>query len=186
MRKVTLEVIDMQTIKKDIAISSLVGIMYESKKIHSTRHKVERNIASVHAAVNQARKDRNFINTAIRQIEGLQFPVYKYQILDYAKSHSVEKGVIALFESLNGTMQYHDRFHLKKSLEQENSEAKQDFQISDETRQGLQVEKINRRQKRKDYPETPASAMKNYMCNFCGKEFQSRDQLNDHQEFEFK
>jgi hypothetical protein len=83
-------------------------------------------------------------------------------------------------------MQYHDRFHLRNSLEQENSEAKQEFQISDETRKGVQVEKIDRRQKRKDYPETPASAMKNYMCNFCGKEFQSRDQLNDHQEFEFK
>jgi DNA-directed RNA polymerase subunit RPC12/RpoP len=26
--------------------------------------------------------------------------------------------------------------------------------------------------------------MKNYICNFCGKDFQSKDQLRKHQEFE--
>ena len=158
----------------------------ESKKVHSTRHVAERDAASVHAAVKVASKNRNFIDRSMREIEGLQFPVYKYQILDYAKGHSVDKKTIALFESLNGTMQYHDRFQLKKSLEQENSAAKQAQQISDKTRQGLQVEKVDPRQKRKDYPEVPATATKNYTCNFCGKEFQSGDQLKDHQEFELK
>ncbi|CAN5467075.1 hypothetical protein BH18THE1_BH18THE1_12950 [soil metagenome] len=160
--------------------------MNEPRKVHSTQHMVERDSASVHAAVEEASKDRNFIERSMHEIEGLQFPVYKYQILDYTKGRSVDRKTIALFESLNGTMQNHDRFHLKKSLEQENSAAKQEYQISDKTRKGLQVEKIDRRQKRKDYPETPASAMKNYICSFCGKEFQSRDQLKDHQEFELK
>jgi hypothetical protein len=157
----------------------------DEPKIQSVRHTVERDRESVHAAIKEASKDRNIINRAIKQIEGVQFPVYKEQILDYAKSHSVDKKIMALFESLNDTMQYHTRFHLRKSLEQENSEAKQDFQISDETRKGLQVEKIDRRQKRKDYPETPATAMKNHICNFCGKDFQSRDQLQRHEKFEF-
>ena len=157
-----------------------------SNKIYSTEHRAEGDTASIHAAVNKASKDRSFIKKAIGRIEGLQFPVYKFQILDYAKSHSVENDVISLFRSLNGTMQYHDRYQLRKSLEQENSEAKKEFQISDKTRKGLQVENIDRRQKRKDYPETPATAMKSYICSFCGKEFQSRDQLNDHQEFEFR
>lgn len=158
----------------------------ESKKVNSTRHLAERDAASVHAAVKEASRDRNFIDRSMQEIEGLQFPVYKYQILDYAKGHSVDRKTIALFESLNGTMQYHDRFQLKNSLEQENSSAKQDHQISDKTRHDLEVEKVDPRQKRKDYPETPATAMKNYICNFCGKEFQSGDQLKDHQEFEFK
>ena len=83
-------------------------------------------------------------------------------------------------------MQYHNKFNLRKALEQENTEAKQEYQISDKTRKSLRIPKIDRRQKRKDYPETPASAMKNYICNFCGKDFQSRDQLIHHQKFEFK
>jgi hypothetical protein len=160
--------------------------MNEPKKVHSTRHIAERGIASVHAAVKEASRDRNFIDRSIHEIDGLQFPVYKQQILEYAKGRSADRKTIALFQSLNGTMQYHDRFHLKKSLEQENSAAKQEYQISDKTRKSLQVEKIDRRQIRKDYPETPASAMKNYICNLCGKDFQSSDQLKDHQEFEFK
>jgi hypothetical protein len=161
-------------------------IKVSESSIHSAKHEAERDAASVHAAVNEASKNRNFIDRSLQKIEGLQFPVYKYQILEYAKGHSIDSKTVALFESLNGTIQYHDRYHLKKSLEQENSTAKQDHQISDKTRQDLQVQKVDRRQKRKDYPETPASAMKNYICNFCGKEFQSRDQLKDHQEFEFK
>ena len=160
--------------------------MNESRRVYSKKHEAERDAASVHTAVNEASKNRNFIDRSLQKIEGLQFPVYKYQILEYAKGHSIDKKTIALFESLNGTMQYHDRYHLKKSLEQENSAAKQVYQISDKTRHNLQVEKVDPRQKRKDYPEVPASAMKNYICNFCGKEFQSGDQLKDHQEFEFK
>jgi hypothetical protein len=135
--------------------------MNEPNKVYSTRHIAERGATSVHAAVNEASRDRNFIDSADRK-------------------------TIALFQSLNGTMQYRDRFHLKKSLEQENSAAKQEYQISNKTRKNLQVEKIDRRQKRKDYPEIPASAIKNYICNLCGKEFQSSDQLKHHQELEFK
>jgi hypothetical protein len=160
--------------------------MNEPKKVHSTRHMAEGGATSVHAAVREASRDRNFRDRSIHEINGLQFPVYKHQILEYAKGRYADRKTIASFQSLNRTMQYSDRFHLKKSLEQENSAAKQEYQISDKTRKSLQVEKIDRLQKRKDYPETPASATKNYICNLCGKEFQSSDQLKDHQEFEFK
>jgi hypothetical protein len=154
--------------------------------IHSAKNEAERDAVSVHAAVNEASINRNFIDRSLQRIEGLHFPVYKYQILEYAKGHSIDSKTVALFESLNGTMQYHDQYHLKKSLEQENSAEKQDYHISDKTRQDLQVQNVDRRQKRKDHRERPASTMKNYICNFCGKELQSGDKLKDHQEFEFK
>jgi hypothetical protein len=83
-------------------------------------------------------------------------------------------------------MLYHSKFDVEKALEQENTEAKQEHQISDETRKNLDVQNIDRGQKRKDYPETPATAMKNYICEFCGKDFQSKDQLMKHEKFEFK
>ncbi|HVE36650.1 MAG TPA: hypothetical protein VNA18_00480 [Nitrososphaeraceae archaeon] len=50
----------------------------------------------------------------------------------------------------------------------------------------MEVQHPDPTQRRKDYPETPATAMKNYICNFCGKDSQSKDQLTKHQEFEYK
>ncbi|CAN5569638.1 hypothetical protein BH18THE1_BH18THE1_05520 [soil metagenome] len=107
--------------------------MDESKKIRFTSHKAN-NRTSVHKAVNKASTNRNFIINALKQIEALKFPIYKYQILDYAARHSIDKDVITLLQSLNDTMLYKNKFNLKKALEQENPEAKQENQISDETR----------------------------------------------------
>jgi hypothetical protein len=175
-----------ETIKKYTVIITLVKIMDESNKIKSTSHEAEGDRTSIHKAVNKASDNRNFIVKALTQFESLKFPAYKYQILDYAARHSVDKDVITLLQSLNDTMLYDSKFTLKNALEQENPEAKQENQISDETRKNLHVQNIDRTQKRNDYPETPATAMKNYICDFCGKDFQSRDQLLHHQEFEFK
>lgn len=160
--------------------------MKKSDKIGFTSHTAEEDSKSVHKAVNQASKDRNFIDRAIGQLESLKFPAYKYQILEYADNHSVDSDIIPLLKSLNDTMQYRSKFNLKKALEQENPESKQDNQISEETRKNLNIQNINSGHKRKDYPETPATAMKNYICNTCGKEFQSPDQLQDHREFKLK
>jgi hypothetical protein len=174
-----------ETIKKDTVVARLVKIMVISNKISFTSHTAEGNPTSAHKAVNKASKDRNFIVRALSQLESLKFPAYKYQILDYAKMHSVDNDVITLLQSLDDTMLYHSKFNLKKALEQENPEAKKEHQISEGTRKNLNVQNIDRRQKRKDYPETPATGMKNYICNYCGKEFQSGDQLQVHREFEF-
>jgi hypothetical protein len=70
----------------------------------------------------------------LTQLESLKFPVYKYQILDYAARHSVDKDVINLLQSLNDKLLYDSKFSLKNALEQENPDAKQENQISDETR----------------------------------------------------
>ena len=159
--------------------------MDKSNKISFISHRAEGDAKSVHKAVDKSSKSRTLIHRVLSQFESLKFPAYKYQILDYAKRNSLDNDVIALLRSLNDTMLYHSKFDVEKALEQENTEAKQEHQISDQTRKNLNVQNIDRRQKRKDYPETPATAMKNYICDFCGKEFQSPDQLQDHREFEF-
>jgi hypothetical protein len=50
----------------------------------------------------------------------------------------------------------------------------------------LNVKPVDPTHKRKDYTEVHATAPKNYICDMCGKSFQSRDDLVHHQEFEFK
>ena len=87
---------------------------------------------------------------------------------------------------MNGTIVYRDQYHVKKAIEQNNSQAKQENQMTDETRTNLEVPKVNPAHKRKDYPEVPATATKEYICDLCGKSYQSRDDLIHHQEFEGK
>jgi chaperonin GroEL (HSP60 family) len=157
-----------------------------SNKIEAERHISTVNSNSINQAVERASKDRNFISKAVEQLRGLKFPVYKRQLIEYLKNNSAESETLALFESLNATMLYRDHYQVKKVFEQNNSEAKNEHQVSDKTRTNLDVKKVNSAHKRKDYPEVPATAMKEYVCDLCGKTFQARDDLIHHQEFEFK
>jgi hypothetical protein len=50
----------------------------------------------------------------------------------------------------------------------------------------LEVEQVDPAHKRKDYPQVPETATKEYICDLCGKSYQSRDDLIHHQEFESK
>ena len=83
-------------------------------------------------------------------------------------------------------MLYRDHYQVKKAIEQNNPKAKNERQVTDETRTNLDVKKVDSAHKRKDYPEVPATAMKEYVCDLCGKTFESKDDLIHHQEFEFK
>ena len=157
-----------------------------SSKIDSERHISSVDSASVNKAVERASKDRNFILNAVKQLNGLKFPAYKTQIMDFLKQSSDNQEMISLFETLNGTIIYRDQYHVKKAIEQNNSQAKQENQITDKTRTNLEVEQINPSHKRKDYSEVPATATKEYICDLCGKSSQSRDDLIHHQEFESK
>ena len=160
--------------------------MDQSKKIEAVRHTAENDHESVHNAVNKASKDANFISQVVEQLDTLKFPAYKHQILSFIQDKSLDENAIGLLKSLNDTVLFRDKYDVMQGLKQENSELKQQNQISDNTRKNLEVQHPNKTQRRKDYPETPATAMKNYICNFCGKDFQSKDQLTKHQEFEYK
>ena len=159
--------------------------MDRSKKIEAVRHKAD-NDESLHNAVKKASEDSNFISQVVKQLDTLKSPAYKHQILSFMQDKSSDENAIGLLKSLNDTVLFQDKYDVKQGLEQENSESKQENQISDNTRKNLEVRHPDQTQRRKDYPETPATAMKNYTCNFCGKDFQSKDQLTKHQEFEFK
>jgi hypothetical protein len=160
--------------------------MAGSKKIENVRHEAKGNHQSIHKAVNKASNDANFISQVVEQLDTIKFPAYKSQILSYIQDKSSDENILGLLRSLNDTVLFRNKYDVKKGLEQENSKLKQQNQISDNTRTNLEVQHPDQTQKRKDYPETPATAMKNYICSFCGKDFQSKDQLTKHQEFEFK
>jgi hypothetical protein len=157
-----------------------------SKKIEAVRHTAENDHESIRNAVNKASKDANFISQVVEQLDTLKFPAYKHQILSFIQDKSSDENAIGLLKSLNDTVLFRDKYDVMQGLKQENSELKQQNQISDNTRKNLEIQHPDKTQRRKDYPETPATAMKNYICNLCGKDFQSKDQLTKHEEFEFK
>jgi hypothetical protein len=176
----------LETIKNLVLQLNIMDSNDLSNKIETERHMPTVNSNSINQAVEKASKDRNFISKALEQLDGLKFPTYKSQLIEHLKNNSAGSETLALCESLNATMLYRDHYQVKKALEQNNPEAKNEHQISDETRTNLDVKKVNPAHKRKDYPEVPATAMKEYVCDHCGKTFQARDDLIHHQEFEFK
>ena len=119
-------------------------------------------------------------------MEDFDFPAYKAQMIQFLKDKSADKDIISLFESLIGDRLYKDLYQVKKAFEQNNPIAKQDNQMSDETRKNLGVRQVDPLHKRMDYLEVHATAPKEYLCMLCGKSFQTRDDLIHHQEFEFK
>jgi hypothetical protein len=44
-------------------------------------------------------------------------------------------------------------------------------------------EAVNEREERKDYPEVTPTAISNFVCDRCGKDFQNQDELVRHRKF---
>jgi len=64
--------------------------------------------------VNKASRDANFISQAVQQLNALQFPAYKYQFLNFAKSKSTDENAIAMLKSLNHTVLFRNKYALKQ------------------------------------------------------------------------
>ena len=168
--------------------------------ISTVRHSPEFDTDSINRAVESASKDDSFIEKAMNLVKGLSYPAFKRDILNYAKrSHSLAKPeFVALFESLDGYIEYKDMYHLKKALEENNSEKKKSYQITqpareqptEPSRSGIidditsKKESSTAHEERRDYTQVPPSAMSNFICNNCGKQFQNQNDLIQHQRFE--
>jgi hypothetical protein len=67
----------------------------------------------------------------------LNFPAFKNNIIDDIKKATKDPDVISLFESLDGYIQFRDKYHVQKVLEVNDSNKKVENQIMDETRNVL-------------------------------------------------
>jgi hypothetical protein len=169
--------------------------------VRSEKHSPEFDTNAINRAIEKASKDHSFINTAINSIREMRFPAYKKDLINQAKhvaSADADPDIVALFESLDGYIQYRDIYHVQKALEENSLEKKKTHQITDQTREQPTVrtrpttsdgsikerEAVSKDEERKDYPEVPPSAMSNFTCNTCGKQFQNQNELIQHQRFE--
>src|ERR1041384_5139907 len=89
--------------------------------IRSVRHSPEFDTESINRAVESASKNDVFIQKAIKLTKDLSFPALKRDIINHVKANSsADPEVVALFESLNGYIEYKDAYHLRKALEENN------------------------------------------------------------------
>src|ERR687886_1629375 len=103
----------------------------------SVRHSPDFDTESINRAVEIASKDETFIDKAMNLVKGLSYPALKKDIVDYAKHDSSlsRRELVALFESLNGYIEYKDMYHLRRALEENNSEKKKSNQITQPARE---------------------------------------------------
>jgi hypothetical protein len=168
------------------------------ESVDAAKHLPTHDAERINRAVEKADSDPDFVDYAVGKLAGLQFPAFKHTIVSYAKTINAGKDVIALFESLNGHMEFRDQYHVYKALQENVASKKKESQISDETRTSPDVrtrpttadasikerEAVNESEEREDYPEVTPTAMSNFVCDRCGKQFQNQQDLAQHRQFE--
>jgi hypothetical protein len=171
------------------------------ESIDAAKHLPAQDATRINRAVERAAGNPEFVNRAVAQLAGLTFPAFKHNIIDHVKSiktRDEEEDIIALFESLDGYIQFRDPYHVQKAFEENIPAKKKDYQMTDNTRESPDVrirqtnadasikdrEAVNEREERKDYPEVTPTAMSNFICDKCGKEFQNQQDLVHHRQFE--
>ena len=170
------------------------------ESIDAAKHIPPHNGTRINRAIEKAARNPDFVNRALAQLAGLRFPAFKNNIVDHVKSTNMdnEEDIVALFESLDGYIEYRDKYHVQKAIEENVPAKKKDYQITDSTRESPDVrirqtgadgsikdrEAVSEREERKDYPEVTPTAMSNFVCDKCGKQFQNQQDLLHHKEFE--
>ena len=172
------------------------------ESIDAAKHTPTHDATRTNRAVEKAARNPEFVNRALAQLAGLKFPAFKNNIIDHVKSINTldeeEEDIVSLFESLDGYIQYRDEYHVQKAFEENIPAKKRDYEITDNTRENPDVrvrqtsadssikdrEAVNESEERKDYPEVTPTAMSNFTCDKCGKEFQNQQDLVHHREFE--
>lgn len=171
--------------------------------IDAAKHMPAYDATRINRAIERAARDPDFVTHAVAQLAGLTFPAFKHNILDHIRKISSEKeeqekDVVALFESLDGYIQFRDQYHVQKAFEENIPAKKKDHQITDSKRENPDVrirqtyadasikdrEAVNESEERKDYPEVTPTAMTNFICDTCHKQFQNQQDLIQHKQFE--
>jgi hypothetical protein len=101
----------------------------DAYKVYSEKHYSKTDTDLLNKAVQKANKDRSFVTDTLNQLKGLEFPAYKKDMIEFMRQTSATEKNMSLVRTLTDGNLYHSLYQVKKALEQENPEAKQDNQI---------------------------------------------------------
>jgi hypothetical protein len=88
-----------------------------SNSIRADRHTPTYDSHSLNRAIDRAISDENFFASCLNLLEGLKFPALKGSIINYVRKATMDSDVISLFETLDGYIEYKDKYHVQEALE---------------------------------------------------------------------
>lgn len=159
----------------------------DDSKVFTSYHDSQIDSHLLNKAIEKAINDKEFINSSLDLIKDLEFPTYKYKIINYIQKKTKDTTIIALFYTLSDSLELKDISHIKNIIET-NIPAKNSAHNT-KNPDKLNVNPISTKQKLSNLKEKDpisSDSMKEYICNKCGKPFFTREDLRIHQDFEGK
>jgi hypothetical protein len=159
----------------------------DNTEVFTSYHRSQLDSNLLNKAIEKAINEKEFINSSLNLIKDIEFPTYKYKIINLVEKLTNDKTIIALFYVLDDSLEFKDIEHIKHILEA-NIPAKNSAHNTKNPDQ-LNVNPITSQQKISDIKEKdPAESdfMREYICKKCGKPFFTREDLRIHQNFEGK
>ena len=154
-------------------------------KIFTSDHHSQFDSNLLNKAIGKAINDKDFITSSLNLIKDIEFPTYKYRIINHIQKLTNDKTIIVLFYTLSESLEFKDITHIKNVIETNIPEKIQLIII--QTPDKFKVNPISTKQKLSDLKEkdpTSSDSMREYICNKCGKPFFTREDLRIHQDFE--
>ena len=68
-------------------------------------------------SVEKAINDPKFLTSSLSLLEDMRFPTYKDKIINHVKKISNDENIIALFNTLSGSLEYKDITHIKNIIQ---------------------------------------------------------------------
>ena len=157
----------------------------DDTKVFASHHHSQFDSDLLNKAIEKAINDKEFITSSLDLIKDIEFPTYKYKIINHVQKLTNDKMIIALFYTLSDSLEFKDITHIKNVIET-NIPAKNSAHNT-KNPDKLNVNPISTKQKLSDLKEkdpNESDSMREYICNKCGKPFFTREDLRIHKDFE--
>ena len=84
-------------------------------------------------AIDRAIADENFFTSCLNLLEGLKFPAIKGNIIKHVKKTNTDSDTISLFETLDGYIEYEDKYRVQKALEEKDPRKKIASEVAEDS-----------------------------------------------------
>lgn len=159
----------------------------DETRVNYSYHNSQLNSALLNEAIQKAIKDKDFINSSLNLLKNVKFPIYKFKIIEHVQKLTNDKITIALFSTLSDSLEYKNIEQIR-NIFQSNIPAKNSPSRTKNPAE-LNVNPLTTKQNqislKSDRNDSLSDdAMREYICNKCGKSFLTREDLHIHQKFE--
>lgn len=89
----------------------------DDTKVFVSHHHSQFDSDLLNKAIEKAISDREFITSSLNLIKDIEFPTYKYKIINHIQKLTNDKMIIALFFTLSDSLEFKNITHIKNVIE---------------------------------------------------------------------